>query len=223
MPRKKFDLLTLPPSPDLSFESELWAAGISLVAGIDEAGRGALAGPVAAGAVILPNREDLPDLLVGVQDSKQISANSRQGLAGLIREVTSGASVGFASPEEIDELGIMAATRLAALRAIAQLPDTPQHLLIDYITIPGAGLPSTSLTKGDCRSLSIAAASILAKVARDEIMVQLDSEYPGYGFGNNKGYGTAAHRRAIEDLGPSPAHRMSFAPIRKDDQLRLFE
>ena len=223
MPRKKFDLSTLPPAPDLSFESELWAAGVRLVAGIDEAGRGALAGPVAAGAVVLPNRDDLTGLLAGVQDSKQISAKARQVQADLIRGVASGAAVGFASAAEIDEIGIMPATRLAALRAIELLPDPPQHLLIDYIAIPGAELPATSLTKGDCRSLSIAAASILAKVARDEIMAQLEDEYPGYGFGGNKGYGTATHRQAIEDFGPSPVHRMSFAPIRKDDQLRLFE
>lgn len=223
MPRNKFDLSTLPPTPDLSFESELWAAGVSRVAGVDEAGRGALAGPVAAGAVILPQRDDLQELLSRVQDSKQISAKVRQEQAVLIREVAPGSAVGFASAAEIDELGIMPATRLAALRAIDQLPQRPQHLLIDYIAIPGAGLPATSLTKGDCRSLSIAAASILAKVARDAIMVQLDEEYPGYGFAAHKGYGTASHRREIEMLGPSLVHRMSFAPIRPDDQPQLFE
>ncbi len=167
MPRKKFDLSLLPPAPDLSFESELWANRVSLIAGIDEAGRGALAGPVAAGAVILPQRDDLQELLSGVQDSKQISAKTRHVQAELIGAAAIGAAVGFASAAEIDEIGIMPATRLAALRALAQLPEQPQHLLIDYIRIPEAGLPSTSLTKGDCRSLSIAAASILAKVARD--------------------------------------------------------
>jgi ribonuclease HII len=223
MPRKKFDLSQLPAAPDLSFESALWGEGVRLVAGIDEAGRGALAGPVAAGAVILPERDDLTELLAGVQDSKQISAKNRQVQAELIWEVAVGAAVGFASATEIDEIGIMPATRMAALRALAQLPEHPEHLLIDYIRIHGAGLPSTSLTKGDCRSLSIAAASILAKVARDAVMVQLESEYPGYGFAAHKGYGTAAHRRAIEELGPSPVHRMSFAPMREDDQMRLFD
>ncbi|MBN2043788.1 MAG: ribonuclease HII [Anaerolineales bacterium] len=222
MPPKKFDRSLLPPAPDLSFESELWAAGVGLVAGIDEAGRGALAGPVAAGAVILPMRNDLAGLLAGVRDSKQISAKARREQADLINAAARGAAVGFASPSEIDQLGIMPATRMAALRALAQLPEPPQHLLIDHITIPGAGLPSTSLTKGDCRALSIAAASILAKVARDAVMVQLDGEYPGYGFAENKGYGTAGHRQAIEDLGPCPLHRMSFAPISKDQQPRLF-
>ena len=202
MPRKKFDLSLLPPAPDLDFESALWANGVRLVAGIDEAGRGALAGPVSAGVVILPNREDLPALLAGVQDSKQISAKTRQVQAELICEVASGAAVGFASAAEIDEIGIIPATRMAALRALAQLPQQPGHLLIDHITIPGAGLPSTSLTKGDCRSLSIAAASILAKVERDAIMVQMEVEYPGYGFAAHKGYGTAGHRRAIEESRP---------------------
>ena len=223
MPRKKFDLSLLPPAPDLSFESALWAEGIALIAGIDEAGRGALAGPVAAGAVILPQRDDLQQVLSGVQDSKQINAKARQAQAELIGAVAIGAAVGFTSAAEIDEIGIMPATRLAAQRALAQLPQQPQHLLIDYISIPGAGLPSTSLTKGDCRSLSIAAASILAKVARDALMVDLEEEYPGYGLAAHKGYGTASHRRAIEALGPSPVHRMSFAPMREDDQPRLFE
>jgi len=223
MPRKKFDLSLLPPAPDLSFESALWAEGIALIAGIDEAGRGALAGPVAAGAVILPQRDDLQQMLSGVQDSKQINAKARQAQAELIGAVAIGAAVGFTSAAEIDEIGIMPATRLAAQRALAQLPQQPQHLLIDYISIPGAGLPSTSLTKGDCRSLSIAAASILAKVARDALMVDLEEEYPGYGLAAHKGYGTASHRRAIEALGPSPVHRMSFAPMREDDQPRLFE
>ena len=223
MPRKKFDLSLLPPAPDLSFESALWAEGIALIAGIDEAGRGALAGPVAAGAVILPQRDDLQQMLSGVQDSKQINAKARRAQAELIGAVAIGAAVGFTSAAEIDEIGIMPATRLAAQRALAQLPQQPQHLLIDYISIPGAGLPSTSLTKGDCRSLSIAAASILAKVARDALMVDLEEEYPGYGLAAHKGYGTASHRRAIEALGPSPVHRMSFAPMREDDQPRLFE
>ncbi|MFN2146025.1 MAG: ribonuclease HII [Anaerolineales bacterium] len=213
----------LPPAPDLSFESALWAEGIALIAGIDEAGRGALAGPVAAGAVILPQRDDLQQMLSGVQDSKQINAKARRAQAELIGAVAIGAAVGFTSAAEIDEIGIMPATRLAAQRALAQLPQQPQHLLIDYISIPGAGLPSTSLTKGDCRSLSIAAASILAKVARDALMVDLEEEYPGYGLAAHKGYGTASHRRAIEALGPSPVHRMSFAPMREDDQPRLFE
>lgn len=222
MPRKKFDLSTLPDSPDLSFEQALWQTGVVYIGGVDEAGRGALAGPVSAGVVILPQDETLPEWLNGVRDSKQMSAKQRQQWAEQIRQIAVAAQVGFAEPAEIDELGIVPATRLAAMRAMANLSQAPGHLLIDHIAIPGAGLPQTSLVKGDCRSLSIAAASVLAKVARDALMVELDAQYPGYGFAGHKGYGTRKHLAAIEQLGPSPIHRMSFAPIRKDpEQLEL--
>lgn len=222
MPRKKFDLSTLPDSPDLSFETALWQAGVTYVAGIDEAGRGALAGPVSAGVVILPNDETLPEILSGVRDSKQMRAKQRQAWAEVIRRTAVSAQVGFTQPEEIDDLGIVPATRLAAMRALAKLTQPPGHLLIDHIAIPGAGLPETSLVKGDCRSLSIAAASVIAKVARDALMKDLDAQYPGYGFAQHKGYGTRQHLAAIETLGPSPVHRMSFAPIRQDpEQLEL--
>jgi len=222
MPRKKFDLSLLPPTPDLTYEQELWQAGMEIVAGVDEAGRGALAGPVAAGAVVLPNQQDLPQVLDGVRDSKQMTAKDRRYWAAKIEGTALACQVGFAGPEEVDELGIIPATRLAAMRAIARLPQVPGHLLIDAISIPGAGIPETSLIKGDRRSLSIAAASILAKVQRDAHMVELDEKYPGYGFAAHKGYGTAQHRAAIEELGPCPIHRMSFAPLRPDDQLALF-
>jgi len=222
MPRKKFDLSLLPPAPDLTYEQGLWQAGVGIVAGVDEAGRGALAGPVSAGVVVLPNREDLPQLLEGVRDSKQMRAKERSYWAGQIESVALACQVGFAGPEEVDELGIIPATRLAVMRAIARLPQLPGHLLIDAISIPGAGIPETSLIKGDRRSLSIAAASILAKVQRDALMVEADEQYPGYGFAAHKGYGTAQHRAAIEELGACPIHRMSFAPLREDDQLALF-
>ncbi len=222
MPRKKFDLSTLPDSPDLSFETALWQTGVVNIGGVDEAGRGALAGPVSAGVVILPQDETLPEILSGVRDSKQMSAKQREQWAEQIRQTAVAAQVGFAEPAEIDELGIVPATRLAAMRAMAQISQTPGHLLIDHLAIPGAGLPQTSLVKGDCRSLSIAAASVLAKVARDALMVELDAQYPGFGFAGHKGYGTRKHLAAIEQLGPSPIHRMSFAPIRKDpEQLEL--
>jgi len=222
MPRKKFDLSLLPPVPDLTFEQGLWQAGVGIVAGVDEAGRGALAGPVAAGVVVLPNQQDLAQVLTGVRDSKQMTAKDRQYWARQIDSSAQACQVGFAGPEEVDELGIIPATRLAAMRAIAQLPQAPGHLLIDAISIPGAGIPETSLIKGDRRSLSIAAASILAKVHRDAQMVELDGQYPGYGFAAHKGYGTARHLAAIDVLGPCPIHRMSFAPLRPDDQLALF-
>jgi len=222
MPRKKFDLSLLPPAPDLTHELELWQAGVQIVAGVDEAGRGALAGPVAAGVVVLPNQHDLPQALAGVRDSKQMTAKDRRYWATHIESLAVACQVGFAGAEEVDELGIIPATRLAAMRAIARLPQLPGHLLIDAISIPGAGIPETSLIKGDRRSLSIAAASILAKVQRDALMVEIDEQYPGYGFAAHKGYGTAHHRAAIEELGPCPIHRMSFAPLRPDDQLALF-
>ena len=222
MPRKKFDLSLLPPAPDLTFEQGLWQAGVELVAGVDEAGRGALAGPVAAGVVVLPNQQDLPQVLAGVRDSKQMTAKERQYWATQIELSALAYQVGFAGPEEVDELGIVPATRLAAMRAIARLPHLPSHLLIDAISIPGAGIPETSLIKGDRRSLSIAAASILAKVQRDAHMVEAEGLYPGYGFATHKGYGTAHHLAAIEEIGPSPIHRMSFSPLRPDDQLSMF-
>ena len=221
MPRKKFDLSQLPEAPNLHFEQGLWLAGVAHIGGIDEAGRGALAGPVSAGVVILPNRPDLLETLHGVRDSKQMTHKARVVWAEVIRDTAVCAEVGFAQADEIDEIGIVPATRLAAMRAIAQLSPPPAHLLVDAIKIPGAGLPETTLIKGDRRSLSIAAASILAKVARDLLMEELDAEYPGYGFAHNKGYGTSMHRAAIETLGPCKIHRYSFAPIRQEEDPQL--
>ena len=213
MPRK-FDLSLLPPSPNLDFEQELWQSGIKYVAGIDEAGRGALAGPVAAGVVILPNEPDVGKDLHGVRDSKQLTAKAREQWYEVIFQTALSCQVGFASAEEIDEISIVPATRLAAIRAIAKVNPAPQHLLIDWISIPGAGLPETSLVKGDMRSLSIACASIMAKVKRDKYLRQMEDTYPGYEFISNKGYGTAKHRAAISELGVCTIHRQSFAPMR---------
>lgn len=221
MPRKKFDPSLLPPSPDLSFERELWDAGVRLVAGIDEAGRGALAGPVVAGVVVLPDQPDLIETLDGVHDSKQMTAKARQQWAEAIRETALFSAVGSSSSAEVDEIGIIPATRQAVMRALASLERQPEHLLIDHLSISEAGLPETVLTKGDCRSLSIAAASILAKVSRDAIMVESDREYPLYGFAGHKGYGTARHRAAIKEHGPCRIHRMSFAPLRQEEENQL--
>ena len=207
---RKFDPLLLPASPDLSFELPLWSSGLMLVAGLDEAGRGALAGPVAAAAVILPARAEMLTALHGVRDSKQMTPSQRQFWADQLRSQASGYAVGFASHQEIDDLGIITATRLAMQRALSQLSSSPQHLLIDYLNLPGIPIPQTCLVKGDCRSLSIAAASVFAKTARDELMRQLDLQYPGYGFSIHKGYGTLSHRQALQALGPSPVHRASF-------------
>jgi ribonuclease HII len=206
----RFDRCLLPSSPDLSHELILWQAGINYVAGIDEAGRGALAGPVAAGAVIFPADPEIGLRLVGVNDSKKLTPTKRQSWADRLPAMALAYGVGFASNQEIDQIGILQATRLAVSRALEKLSILPQHLLIDYLDLPGCALPQTPLVKGDARSLSIAAASILAKTARDAFLLQLDAQYPGYGFARHKGYGTNAHRLAISCLGFSPVHRRSF-------------
>jgi len=202
-------------SPDLSFELPLWQAGLSTLAGIDEAGRGAWAGPVSAAAVILPPDPDLPARLNGVRDSKQMTAKQRAAWAIQIKKTALAWAVGFATQAEIDEIGILPATRLAMQRALAQLAPAPEHLLIDAVRLPAVTLPQTVLIKGDVRSLSIAASSVLAKTARDALLVAWDEEYPVYGFARHKGYGTALHQSALQKQGPCPLHRRSFAPIRE--------
>lgn len=204
----------IPKTPNLDFEIQLWNSNVTYIAGIDEAGRGALAGPVAAAAVILPAEPEIVQQLGGVRDSKQMSAAQRESSAQTIQDIALAFGVGLASPAEIDSLRIVPATRLAAQRALAALGIEPKHLLLDYIFLPDLNIPQTSLIKGDARSLSIAAASILAKTSRDDLMTELDEQFPGYGLTIHKGYGTAAHRQAIAQLGPSPIHRMSFAPMR---------
>jgi ribonuclease HII len=198
--------------PDTSFESQLWESGLLHVAGLDEAGRGALAGPVAVGAVILPNDEArLSSALTGVRDSKQMTALERESLAPRIKDIARTWSVGFASADEIDAHGIVPATRLAALRALSGLSLSPQYLLTDFrLDLPQLDLSQTALVKGDALCLSIAAASVLAKTARDELMCELDLCYQGYGLRNHKGYGTLAHRSAMKQLGISPIHRRTF-------------
>lgn len=211
---KRIDPALIPETPNLDFEIQFWNAGITHIAGIDEAGRGALAGPVTAAAVILPTNKEIILQLSGVRDSKQMTSAQRTTWAQTIRETALAFSVGLASPDEIDRMNIVPATRLAMMRALKSLCITPEHLLLDYIFMPENAIPQTSLIKGDARSLSIAAASILAKTSRDTLMIKLDEQYPGYGLAGHKGYGTAIHRGAIEQLGPSPIHRISFAPMR---------
>jgi len=210
-----FDISLLPPEPDLSFEQALWQAGIESVAGIDEAGRGALAGPVAAAAVILPSEWEISGRLNGVRDSKQLTPSQRETARGKILQYAKAWGVGFATAEEIDHMGILPATRLAASRALEAITLPAAHLLLDYLFLPEISIPQTALTKGDCRSLSIAAASILAKTSRDALLRELDLTYPGYGFAAHKGYGTNAHREALLHLGVSPIHRLSFALLDK--------
>jgi ribonuclease HII len=197
-------------NPDLSFEVALWEQGVQLVAGIDEAGRGALAGPVAAAAVILPVDLGLCQELKGVRDSKQMTPRARAAWEGRLRNRAVTWGVGFASHQEIDALGIVPATRLAVQRAVAALSCQPQHLLVDFLRLPDLHIPQTSLVKGDARCLSIAAASVLAKTSRDALLCQLDVQYPQYGFAAHKGYGTLYHRQALAQFGPSPVHRRSF-------------
>jgi ribonuclease HII len=198
--------------PNTFFESQLWESGLLHVAGLDEAGRGALAGPVAVGAVILPNDETfLSHTLAGVRDSKQMTPLERESLAPCIKEIALDWSVAFASADEIDSQGIVPATRLAALRALTGLCLSPQFLLTDFrLELPELDIPQTALVHGDALCLSIAAASVLAKTARDELMCQLDMHYQGYGLRKHKGYGTQSHRSALKRLGFSLIHRRSF-------------
>lgn len=206
----KFDPGLLPPNPDLSFENELWEQGRFPVAGLDEAGRGALVGPVAAAAVVLPADPRLAEALLGVRDSKQMTPSDREYWAVRIKVEALAWGVGYAWPAEIDALGIVPATRLAMVRALEHLLTSPRHLLIDFLSLPECALPQTALVKGDARSLSIAAASVLAKTARDALLCALDLQYPGYGFAGHKGYATRAHYAALERLGPCAQHRFSF-------------
>ena len=210
----RFDPSLIPPAPDLKFESGLWDSGLRHIAGIDEAGRGALAGPVAAGVVIFSPDDSLLVSMEGLRDSKQMTPSKRSKWATIIREAALAWGVGFASHLEIDQLGIVPATRLAAQRALQNCAWQADHLLLDYLFIPDLDIPQTKLVKGDQRSLSIAAASVLAKTTRDAKMDEMNTRFPGYQLHENKGYGTQQHLEAIAQLGPSSIHRRSFAPMR---------
>jgi ribonuclease HII len=195
-------------------ETRLWEAGISPVAGLDEVGRGAWAGPLVAAAVMLPpDRRNLRRLLTGVRDSKEMTARQRDRLADRIRQVALAVAVGEADPGEVDGIGPLRATRLAMERALQALPLEPRFLLLDFMRLPELGVPQTALPHGDGQVLSISAASVIAKVWRDDEMADLERSYPGYGFARHKGYGTAAHREALCRLGPCPIHRCSFSPV----------
>jgi len=201
------------PIPSFAEEKMLEAQGYRLIAGIDEAGRGPLAGPVMAAAVILPRDIETPWLNL-VRDSKQLSPARRELLFHHIHEVAIGIGVGLADSEVIDGQGIVKATRLAMKLAVEQLKPPPETLLIDYMALPEVELPQKRITKGDSLCFSIACASIIAKVARDHLMVELDRTYPGYRLAQHKGYGTREHLACLCRLGPSPIHRHSFKPVR---------
>jgi ribonuclease HII len=195
----------------LRFETHLWKMGHNAVAGVDEAGMSPLAGPVAAAAVIL----EPGTRIVGIDDSKKLNSNSREELAEEIKQTASCWSVAFVDVEEIDTINIYWAGLLAMQREVEGLCSTPQHLLIDAKRLKAIPIPQQAIIKGDTKSASIAAASILAKVARDALMRMLDTRHPGYGFADHKGYPVRAHYTALSRLGVCAAHRRSFGPVRE--------
>ncbi len=205
--------------PTDEFERAARLCGYRRIAGVDEAGRGPLAGPVVAAAVILPLRSRL----VGVNDSKQLSACERERFYTAIREQAVGTGIGWAEVEEIDRLNILEATRLAMRRALQQLVPLPDYVLIDAVSLSGVGIPVRPIIKGDSLSISIAAASIVAKVTRDRLMARYHDEFPEYGFLSHKGYGTAEHLERLAHHGPCSIHRRSFAPVKLAMSARKME
>ncbi len=200
-------------TPSLAEEKVLEAQGYQYIAGIDEVGRGALAGPVVASAVILPHHIDAPWLSM-VRDSKQLTPQRRELLFRYISEIAISTGTGMVPSEVIDTEGIAKATRIAMTLAIDQLSPPPESLLIDYMRLPDVSLPQKGIVNGDSLCLSIACASIIAKVTRDHLMIELDRTYPGYGLAQHKGYGTKEHLACLRRLGPSPIHRQSFRPVK---------
>ncbi len=198
--------------PTLDSERELAAAGYACVAGVDEVGRGALAGPVFAAAVVVPSGADFAWLPL-VRDSKQLSPRQRERL--FQRMLGDGLPMGLGQVPHsvVDQIGVVGATRLAMSRAVEDLPAAPDFLMIDALTLPGARFPQRGIVRGDQTCVSIACASVVAKVSRDRYMVELDALYPGYGLADHKGYGTCRHMNCLRQLGPSPIHRRSFAPV----------
>ncbi len=195
--------------PTEEFEQEARRCGYRRIAGVDEAGRGPLAGPVVAAAVILPVR----CRLIGVDDSKQLSVSERDRLYAAIMDRAVGVGVGSSPAEEIDRINILEATKLAMRRALGELSPAPDYVLIDAVSLTGVLMPVRPIIKGDALSLSIAAASIVAKVTRDRLMAQFHEIYPQYNFLSHKGYGTEEHLARLAEYGPSPIHRRTFAPV----------
>jgi ribonuclease HII len=200
--------------PSLVEENGLNAQGYRLIAGVDEAGRGALAGPVVAAAVILPPSPSF-SWLKSVRDSKEISPARREFLFDLIKQESVAVSVGIIAPQTIDVIGILNATKIAMCHAVEQLSCPPDYLLIDFLRLHQLRISQKPIVRGDKLCLSIACASIIAKVTRDRIMVELDRLHPGYGLAHHKGYGTRQHVSCLHQHGPSPIHRHSFAPVRE--------
>jgi ribonuclease HII len=202
----------------LAFEAESWRRGLGRIAGVDEAGRGPLVGPVVAAAVVFVRgfaQVAQRGMLHGLTDSKQVSEKRREEFFEVLQaapEVEIG--VGQASSDEIDKINILRATHLAMRRAVEGLPSLPDYILVDGRPVDGLPVKSTAIVKGDAKSLSIAAASIIAKVTRDRMMYELAQRHPEYGFASHKGYGTRAHLEALKEYGPLPEHRQTFAPIK---------
>ena len=205
--------------PSFEEESLLQHQGYRFTAGVDEAGRGSLAGPVVAAAVILPCGADFP-FMSRVRDSKKLTPSQRESLFDYILKAAVSTGVGMVDYDRIDSVGILEATRLAMKQAIASLSPPADSLLIDYVHLSGIAVPQKSITRGDDLCYSIACASIIAKVSRDRLMVELDEAFPGYGLARHKGYGTRDHLACLQKLGPSPVHRRSFAPV---SQMRFME
>lgn len=209
----------------LDTERHCWERGIAHLAGLDEAGRGPLAGPVVAAAVVMDKDFILRELtgsLAGLTDSKQLTPKRREKFAAILQESVPHVQfgIGVATVAEIDSINILQATYLAMRRSLVALPSLPQHVLVDGLPVPELPCPSTALVKGDSRSLLIAAASVIAKVTRDRMMFELHTRYPEYGFAGHKGYGCRSHVQALFEFGPCPEHRMTFRPVRDADELR---
>ncbi|NWF77492.1 MAG: ribonuclease HII [Chloroflexi bacterium] len=199
--------------PNLDEEDKLRSEGYELIAGIDEVGRGALAGPVVAAAVILPYPANVPWLAL-VRDSKELNSRKRESLFELINREAIAVGVGIVPSQVIDSVNILKATKMAMMQAVENLSRQPHFLIIDRVTLSQCPIPQRGITRGDKLCLSIACASIVAKVTRDRIMEEFDQIYPGYGFAQHKGYGTGRHISCLRKLGPSPIHRLYFAPVR---------
>lgn len=208
----------------LDVERTCWARGLSCLGGVDEAGRGPLAGPVVAACVVIPPgiaEREYAGSLAGLTDSKQLSPGSRDRFFDLLHTLDGvEIGLGMADHEEIDRHNILRATHIAMARAVRALPSLPDHLLVDGLPVPGLPCESTPLVHGDSRSLLIAAASVIAKVTRDRQMDLLDVQFPAYGFAQHKGYGTRFHLQALFERGPCPEHRRSFRPVMESEAIR---
>jgi len=211
--------VTPPPSAPYHYEARAWKTGVSRLAGIDEAGRGPLAGPVVAAAVIIgPERR-----IKGLADSKLLTAEQREALFHLISERAIAVGVGLVDHETIDRINILQATRLAMIDALARLTVAPDFVITDFVSLSGLGCPQRNLIDGDARCASVAAASIIAKVTRDRLMLEADRAFPEYGFARHKGYGTPEHLAALDRWGPCPLHRRSFSGVWRQGELFVLE